>query len=132
MRRKKPIVKTLPDIGSVVKALLREQSMSYTEFGKKCNWSKSTVCRLLKKRDWSMGELRTAGNALNKDLLVYYQTNTEPMVPVSELNKMAEEKLELMNKADRLAREKQSLELQLALCQRHIEALEFSIEKGKK
>ncbi len=131
MRRKKPIIKTLPDIGAEVKKLLRRDGMSYETFGRKCNWSRSTVCRLLKKRDWTMGELQTAGKVLNTDLLAYYNTNTEPMFPESVVKGLVAEKMELEKRIERLERDNKDLEQQLELCARQIEALEFSIKNGK-
>lgn len=91
-------MKDLPDIGAVVRKLLKEQHTTQRKLAKMLGWNSGTVSLLLKRKNWQVTELLPVGNALKHDLLqYYYPVPPEPQVPVSKLN-AAEETIAALQK----------------------------------
>ena len=102
MKRNNPNDKSLPDMGQIVTGLLDGDHMFHTTLAKKAGWSDTTICKLLKKRNWNALELRQVGRAIDVDLFAYYQPKPEePMVPLSQLTEVLEQKLKLQDELDK-------------------------------
>ena len=91
-------MKDLPDMGAVVRQLLKEQHSTQRKLAKTLGWNSGTISLLLKRKNWQVTELLQVGKALNHDLLqYYYPTPPEPQVPISQL-KAAEETISALQK----------------------------------
>ena len=86
MKRKADMMKGLPEIGKIVRGIMKEQRVTHRKLGKMLGWNTTTITLMLKKVIWSNAELVQVGRALDTDLLkYYYPVPPEPVVPASQL-----------------------------------------------
>ena len=96
MKKKNPVEKNLPDIGKIVKNLLKEQRKNMAWFCKQTEWAKGTVSDMLKRKNWNIADLLYAGQILKKDLLQnYYPQAATATIAVSEFESLMKEKQKL-------------------------------------
>lgn len=99
MKRKSSLMKMLPDVGVKVKLLLLEKRISQADFSRRAGWSETTTTRLLKRRNWTVAQIKQVGLVLNTNLFIYYlPENAEGMVPAAMVHELTSEILELKNK----------------------------------
>lgn len=86
MKRKADLMKGLPEIGKIVRGIMKEQRLTHRKLGKMLGWNTTTITLMLTKVIWTNAELVLVGRALNTDLLkYYYPVPPQPMVPATEL-----------------------------------------------
>lgn len=99
--------KSYPEIGVIVRGIMKDQRMTQRKLGKMLGWHNTTISLMLKRRIWNVAELLEVGGALKTDLLKYfYPVPPEPMVPLAQLqeaqNRIEALNTELKNNADEL------------------------------
>ncbi len=98
MKRKADMMKGLPEIGKIVRGIMKEQRVTHRKLGKMLGWNTTTITLMLKKVIWSNAELVQVGLALDTDLLkYYYPVPPEPVVPASHLESARTEIESLQN-----------------------------------
>lgn len=107
MKKTASLDKNQPDIGVIVRAIMKDQRVTQRKLGKMLGWHSTTVNQMLKRRIWTIAELLMVGKALNTDLLKYfYPVPPVPVVPVTELENAQKEiealKTEAKTNADEL------------------------------
>jgi len=107
MKKKATLEKDMLHIGTIVRAIMKEQRVTHRKLGRMLGWHTTTVTMMLKRRIWSIAELVQVGKALNSDLLKYfYPVPPVPVVPVTELEAAKQEnenlKKELAEKNEEL------------------------------
>ncbi|MBK7148958.1 MAG: hypothetical protein IPH78_09065, partial [Bacteroidetes bacterium] len=83
MHRKHPLLKTLPHMGKIVLQLLHTQQKDRNQLCKLTGWSRTSVDKLLLKKNWSNLEMLVVSQALHVKLSDYLYPEEEPQYPKS-------------------------------------------------
>lgn len=124
MTRKHQIGKTLPHMGQLVQQLLIEMKKDRSQLSKLTGWQRSSIDKLLLKKNWSALEMVVVGNALKVKLTDYLHPEEEPKFPKSMLDAEVEARL----KAERTTAD---LQYRVDMLEKEVEVLKYAIEHGK-
>lgn len=107
MKKSATLDKGYPEIGVIVRGLMKEQRITQRKLGKMLGWHSTTISLMLTRKIWTIAELLQVGGALKHDLLkYYYPVPPAPVVPAADLEtaqqEMANLKAEMKTKDDEL------------------------------
>lgn len=124
MTRKHPLLKTMPHMGKIALKIMHDNKVDRQQMCKRTGWERTSIDKLLLKKVWSGLEMLVVGNALNVKLTDYLYPEEELKFPKSVLDAEVEGRL----KAERQVTD---LQYRIALLQKEVETLKYTIEHGK-
>jgi IS30 family transposase len=93
----------MTDIGKIVMQQAYEQHISIAQIAKQLNMAPSSLYRILQRKDLKISHILQLSQALNHNLLQYYQST--PSSPPEELKNLQHENQQLKQQLQTLQRE---------------------------